>query len=138
MWHKTTISIKAAAAAVLLAGAWQGEALAAGQAAAPASADVRQVTVHFGDLRIDRPAGAGALYRRIRHAAESVCGDPNSPDSHLPSPSRNACVAGAVERAVAAVDQPALTAYYRDHGRSGDRSRVGVRLSSVASKSAGE
>jgi UrcA family protein len=131
MWSKATISIKVGA--LLLAGAWHGGALAAEPAAR--SPDVRQKTVHFEDLRIDRPAGAAVLYRRIRHAAEQVCGDPNSTDSHLPSPSRRSCVAAAVDRAVAAVDQPALTAYYREHDHA---AQLGLRLSSAGSRAAGE
>ena len=100
------------AAAVLLAGAWQYDAAAAG---APASADEKRITVRFGDLNVDHAAGAAVLYRRILFAAQDVCGDPRLPGSHLISPSWSSCVEQAIDRAVVAVDRPALTAYYRLH-----------------------
>lgn len=102
------------AAVLVLAGAWQCDALAAASKA-PAAADVDQTTVHFEDLNIDRPAGTAALYRRIRHAAERVCGDPQQTGSRFLSPSWGSCVAQAVDRAVVALDRPALTAYHREH-----------------------
>jgi UrcA family protein len=100
------------AVVVVLAGAWQFDAAAAN---APASAEMNQTTVHFGDLNVDHPAGAAVLYHRIRRAAQSVCGEQESPGSNFISRSWRACVAEAVNRAVIAVDRPALTAYYRRH-----------------------
>jgi len=102
------------AAVLLLAGAWQCDALAAASKA-PAAGDVDQTTVHFDDLNLDRPAGAAVLYRRIRHAAERVCGDPQLTGSRIVSPSWGSCVAQAVDRAVVALDRPALTAYHHGH-----------------------
>jgi UrcA family protein len=116
MSNKASIWINAAA--VLLVGAWQFDAAAAD---APVSADVKQTTVHFGDLNVDHPAGAAVLYQRIRLAAQEVCGDPHLPGSHMNSPSWRSCVEQAVNRAVAAVDRPALTAYYRLHTKSSDQ-----------------
>jgi|SRR5271169_2430515 len=117
------------AAIVVLAGTWQSDALAAASNA-PAAADVNQTTVRFGDLNIDTPAGAAALYRRIRHAAQGVCGDPQPPASHMTSPSWRNCVAQSIDRAVAAVDRPALTAYYRVHSSPSDRRASTVLASS--------
>jgi UrcA family protein len=106
------------AAAVLLAGAWQFDAAAAD---APASAEGNQTTVYFGDLNVDHGAGAAVLYRRIRHAAMSVCGDPILTGSPFISRSWRNCVADAINRAVLAVDRPALTAYYRLHTKPSDQ-----------------
>jgi UrcA family protein len=112
--------IWASAAVVLLAAAWQCDALAAASNA-PAAGDVEQTTVRFGDLNIDRAADAAVLYRRIRYAAERVCGDPQMPGLSIISPSWRICVAQAVDRAVLAVDRPALTAYHRVHAAPSDR-----------------
>jgi UrcA family protein len=102
------------AAVLMAAGAWQCDVLAA-VPSTPRPGDVEQVTVHFSDLNPDQPAGAAALYRRIRHAAEQVCGDPKKPGTNIPSLAWRSCVADSIERSVIAVDRPALTAYYRSH-----------------------
>ena len=117
MSNRTGIWIKAAL--LLLAGAWQCDALAGPEA--PTAQDVEQITVHFGDLNIDRSTGVAILYRRIRHAAEHVCGEPHWPDSHMVSASWRKCVAQAVDRAVVAVDRPALTDYHRVRTTPPDR-----------------
>ena len=114
-----TMGIWIKAALVLLVGAWQCDALAT--PGALTERDVEQITVHFGDLNIDQKAGAAALYRRIRHAAERVCGEPQLPGSHIVSPYWRKCVAQAVDGAVAAVDRPVLTAYHRVHTTPSDR-----------------
>ena len=102
------------AAVLVVAGAWQSNVFAAASKA-PRADDVEQVTVHFGDLNLDQPAGAAALYRRIRNAAEHVCGAPQKPGTNIPSLSWRSCVADSIKRSVIAVDRPALTAYYRSH-----------------------
>jgi UrcA family protein len=117
MSNRTGIWIKAAL--VLLAGAWQCDALAA--PAAPTALGVDQITVHYGDLNVDQTAGAAVLYRRIHNAAKSVCGEPQLPGTRIVSYSWRRCVAEAVDRAVVAVDRPALTAYYRVHTTPSDR-----------------
>src|SRR5713101_4610428 len=118
MSNRTGIWIKAAL--LLLAGAWQCAALAAAPAA-PTARDVDQITVHFGDLNIDQTAGAAILYRRIRNAAKSVCGEPQLPGSPVVSPDWRRCVAQAIDGAVAAVDRPALTVYHRAHTTPSER-----------------
>jgi UrcA family protein len=99
---------------LVVAGAWQCAVLAA-TTNAPRAEDVEQITVHFGDLNLDQPAGVAVLYRRIRNAAEQVCGAPKAPGSMIPSLAWRSCVADSIERSVIAVDRPALTAYYRSH-----------------------
>ncbi len=98
------------AAALLLAVTWQCDALAA---ADQAGENLPQTTVHFGDLNLDQPSDVATLYRRIRLAAESVCGERLLPGHFIISPHWRGCVAQAVQRAIASVNRPALTAYYR-------------------------
>jgi UrcA family protein len=103
------------ATVLLLAGAWQCGAFAS---TPPAGEDVGRITVRFGDLNLEQPAGVAVLYRRLRHAAEHVCGEPERPGEATISVAWRACVAQAVERAVVTVDRPALTAYHREHTAS--------------------
>ena len=103
------------AAVLLLAGAWQCGAFAS---TPPAGEDVGRITVRFDDLNLEQPRGVAALYRRLRLAAEQVCGEPRLPGEPFISAAWRACVAQAVERAVVAVDRPAFTAYYREHTTS--------------------
>jgi len=116
MSSKAGIWIKAAA--VLLVGSWQFDAAAAD---APSSAEVKQTTVRFADLNVDHPAGAAVLYQRIRHAAQDVCGEPQLPGSKFIARAWRSCMADAINRAVAVVDRPALTAYYRLHTKPFDQ-----------------
>ena len=122
-------------AVLLLAGAWQCDVLAAAPKSLAAE-DVNQTTVHFDDLNVDHPAGAAVLYRRIQHAAVRVCGDPQLPGSRFESRVWRRCVTQAVDRAVVALDRPALTAYYREHQTTRPRTFAGV--SRVAAKANGE
>jgi UrcA family protein len=103
------------AAVLLLAGAWQYGAFASTR---PAGEDVRRITVRFDDLNLEQPRGVAALYRRVRLAAEQVCGEPRGPGEAIISADWRACVAQAVDRAVVTVDRPALTAYHRGHTTS--------------------
>jgi UrcA family protein len=115
---------------LVVAGTCQSDALAA-TSKVPSAGDVGQITVHFGDLNLDQPAGAAALYRRIRLAAERVCGDPLPPGSLIPSHFWRSCVAQAIERSVIAVDRPALTAYYRGHTTPSDQKLVAALAASA-------
>ena len=67
--------------------------------------------VSYQDLDLSRPAGAETLYLRIKSAAENVCAPLNGKQM-IEKVSRNACVAGAVARAVKHVNEPILTRYY--------------------------
>jgi UrcA family protein len=114
MSNKTGIWISAA---MLLVAAVSGGAYAA-ESGTAAFGGVEQTRVRFGDLNVDRPEGAAVLYRRIERAAKRVCGEPRLPGSHFTSPIWRSCVVQAVEQAIATVDRPALTAYYREHAAS--------------------
>jgi UrcA family protein len=69
------------------------------------------VRVSFKDLNLTTPAGAAALYQRIRNAARSVCG---SVDIALPEEKAawDRCVDEAIGSAVAKVGSAKLTEYY--------------------------
>jgi UrcA family protein len=80
------------------------------QAAPPP--DVHSIDVPFADLDLTRSEGAAVLYQRIRAAAKRVCASLDARD--LASQMRfRGCVETAMGSAVAKVDRPALTAYYR-------------------------
>jgi len=84
----------------------------AAHAAAPQNPP--SLTVQFADLDISGTAGARVLYRRLQHAAETVCAplDDRNLALHLRF---NQCVQTAINTAVAKVDRPALTAYHEAH-----------------------
>jgi UrcA family protein len=65
-------------------------------------------TVRYSDLDISKPAGAKALYTRIRAAARDVCALYTTGDPILRAAAQ-ACVDTAIDNAVRKVDAPALT-----------------------------
>jgi UrcA family protein len=80
------------------------------------STDVPQVIVKYADLSVSSPQGAAALYHRIWAAAVTVCRPLD--DRDLGSKQvMDACIHKAVADAVAKVDQPALSAVYREKNR---------------------
>lgn len=73
--------------------------------------EVAMAVVKFGDLDVDTPTGASALYWRIHAAANRVCGvDEHSP---LPSWPRVRCAQDAEARAVGQLNISRLTAFYQ-------------------------
>ena len=77
-------------------------------ASAAMAEDVPSKTVRYSDLDITNPAGAQALFARIRAAARDVCelstrGDP------LMGPAVHSCIDTAIDNAVRKVNAPALT-----------------------------
>jgi UrcA family protein len=87
-----------------------------GLAAAAPDDRVRQEIVRFGDLDLTRPADAQELYRRIRHAARTVCEPIGQGGSPLALSDRS-CVVQAIARAVAEVNSPLLTERYAGQAR---------------------
>ena len=91
-------------------------ALAAGaqiaHAAEPTDASLRHVTVLFSDLNLTSIDGATTLYRRLQSAAESVCAEHGTRDVRSIFRVRT-CESAAMSAAVADINQPTLTAYYR-------------------------
>jgi len=79
----------------------------------------REAVVKYGDLNLANPEGVSVLYKRLHTAAVRVCED----DSPYPEKKAQVktCIADAMERAIARVNSPALTAYAarkRDERRS--------------------
>lgn len=105
----TTLRPTLRALAVLLALA------AAALLAAPSQAgviDIRTTTVSFSDINTHSPAGAQALYRRLRAAARQVCDDSSARGVEVRG-SVKQCRKDALDRAVAQAAQPLLTALHR-------------------------
>jgi UrcA family protein len=92
--------------------------LAAGFAGVSAAADDSEVpseTVHYADLNLSSPQGAAALYRRIKLAAQNVCGW-NDDDPLVMQVHARPCVDKAIADAVTRVGRLELTAIYNaDH-----------------------
>jgi UrcA family protein len=91
------------------------------QAANPSHDAAHHVEVHFADLNLGSAGGASVLYRRLQKAANQVCDEVNTKDPGSASRLR-ACVSKAISAAVAQIDRPALTAYYRARHRDANRS----------------
>jgi UrcA family protein len=71
-----------------------------------------KVVVKFGDLNLQRPDGVAVLYQRLHTAATQAC-EPASPRDLGPMTSSEGCVAAAIARAIANINIPALTSYYK-------------------------
>jgi UrcA family protein len=101
------------AAATIAAGCLSNTAGAQiAHAADPTDASLRHVKVHFSDLNLTGTEGATTLYHRLRSAAESVCTEGGTRD--LASVTRvKTCTSAAISAAVADINQPSLTAYFR-------------------------
>lgn len=71
----------------------------------------RTLTVHYADLNLSSARGVEQLYSRIAAAARQVCVEPDS-KSLKSSIEMRICTNQSIERAVAAVHVPALTALH--------------------------
>jgi len=71
-------------------------------------------TVHYSDLNLNTQAGAERLYKRIRGAAEQVCGavGPRQLEEVMAA---RVCVEQAVIASIRAVNNPRLTNTYNAH-----------------------
>lgn len=76
--------------------------------------DAPQMTVRFADLDLTKVDGAAVLYKRLRAAAETVCG-PREDRDPAKAKAFKKCVQSALASAVIRVDRAELTAYYRAH-----------------------
>ena len=94
---------------------------------AHASDEAPSQKVSLAGLDLTQPQGTLQAYRRIRSAAEWVCRD-LSHEGGVRRPLMTQCVEQAVERAVADVNAPALTAYHETKIRkTGKPARVVAR-----------
>jgi UrcA family protein len=71
-------------------------------------------TVRYSDLNLNTPAGAAVLYKRIKNAAEQVCGDLNSRQLAEVAAAK-ACVQNGVYAGVRSVNNAQLTNEYNAH-----------------------
>jgi UrcA family protein len=71
-------------------------------------------TVQYRDLDLNRPHDVAKLYKRITVAAGRVCGSRTLTGSFYRAADFANCRADAVAQAVARVDQPSVTNYYRE------------------------
>jgi UrcA family protein len=69
-----------------------------------------KLVVRYADLDLTHRAGVMELYRRIEQAARVVCNSPAAAPSARPE--EDGCPMDAIARAVAEIDQPALTRYF--------------------------
>jgi UrcA family protein len=69
--------------------------------------------VSFSDLNLNQPRDVAKLYGRITLAADKLCGPRSLTGSHYKSADYASCYADTVAQAVARVDQPSLSAYFR-------------------------
>jgi UrcA family protein len=99
------------AAVVLGLGAANSFATPAQISARSSSDNVRSVKISFAELDISKPAGAQALYKRIRKAAFVVCGAYDSPMPWYYT-AKTECFKTAVDDAVAKVNSPLLTSLH--------------------------
>lgn len=91
-------------------------ALALAGVASAAARDAGSVVVRFGDLNLNSQTGIASLHKRIRNAAESVCGSLETRVLGL----RDAyaeCVNDAVSNGVAAVANPNLSNFHASKGK---------------------
>jgi UrcA family protein len=72
-------------------------------------------TVSFRDLDLQRSDDVARLYRRLRAAADTVCGPRAFNIFYRTLPAYRACVDDAVQKAVARINQPALSGYSQQH-----------------------
>jgi UrcA family protein len=75
--------------------------------------DTHSSIVKFKDLDLNRAHDVAKLYNRISIAADRVCGPRSLTGSNYKTADYESCYADAVARAVAHVDQPSVTSYYR-------------------------
>jgi UrcA family protein len=96
---------------------------AAAQADSPPAVGFQHSSiVRFADLNLDRPRDVARLYNRIALVADKVCGPRSLTGSYSKSADYASCYAETVAQAVARVDQPALTAYFRQRAEPALRS----------------
>jgi UrcA family protein len=81
--------------------------------------DVHFVEVRYSDLDLTRSEGAAALYQRLQAAAKSVCASLDARDLASQMRFRD-CVQTGIGSAVAKIDRPVLTAYYKAHTNGRD------------------
>ena len=91
-------------------------ALALSGIAAAGSRDTSSVVVRYDDLNLNSRAGVVKLHKRLRNAAESVCGKLNSRILGL-NDAYDQCVEDALANSVAAVGNSNLSNFHASKGK---------------------
>jgi UrcA family protein len=107
-------ALVAAVAALSLVSAVATVSLAPQMAQAADAVDSRTVTVRYSDLNLNTEVGVAALYNRIRHAAEQVCGKVDSLRLDEVATARP-CVNHSIASSVGAVGNAQLTTVLMAH-----------------------
>ena len=116
MFFKTRIDLCIAAASMM----WMACTVAHADATVVVERHAApSVTVSFRDLDLQRSGDVARLYRRLKAAADLVCGPRAFNVFYNTLPKYQACVDDAVQRSVAHINQPALSAYSRQVTQSG-------------------
>jgi UrcA family protein len=81
--------------------------------------------VSLADVNFQRSSDVTAVYERITYAANQVCGPRATTGSYYTAPGYIRCYTQAVDQAIAHVNRPELTAFYRQQlARNADTSRL--------------
>jgi UrcA family protein len=87
--------------------------MSVGQAAEQAApSPLATQTVRFEDLNLSHASGAERLYHRIAAAAQQVCSGNENPVAVADKVRVQVCIEQSIQRAIASVDNPGLTALY--------------------------
>lgn len=73
----------------------------------------RSITVSYADLNLSNPAGASALYQRIRGAARKVCTVAGESPYEVQDLDKRQCIHQAIDQAIMKVNSPVLVAMYK-------------------------
>ena len=87
-------------------------ALALSASPVAAAQEPAQMVVSFSDIDLTNDANASQALRRMRHAAEEVCGGRGGLRSNKETVASRACVRETMEHAVADLNHPLVNAQY--------------------------
>jgi UrcA family protein len=73
----------------------------------------RSELVRFNDLNLDKPRDVARLHSRITLAADRVCGPRSFAGYYNKTADYEICYSDAIDRAVAHIDRPSVTASFR-------------------------
>lgn len=99
--------------AIVISAALAALSLSASQFAAASDTVTQSITVSYGDLNLSNPAGASALYQRIRGAARKVCTVAGESPYEVQDLDKRQCILDAIDKAVMKVNSPVLVAMYK-------------------------
>ncbi len=91
---------------------------------APVVRPARSTDVYFGDLNLNTRGDVATLYKRIRAAAEQVCGSRAFTGWFYTYTEYRSCVADATQRAIGEVNRTELSDFYQQQARHSGPVRV--------------